>query len=292
MEATPTVRGIYLMILGVSFLSFMDSAVKWLLLQDISAIEIIAVRGWLISGVLLLMLPRYKGWKTLQTQHFKLHLIRALIGFFAPLMFFISLKYLPLADTTAIFFCTTFFMTAGSKIFLGESVGIHRWAAVIVGFIGVVMVASPGTDTFQYATAFPVLAGASYAVIILTGRVLSRTDSSIKLVFYFNVVNTIIASIAVPFFWTTPTPEVLWMIVLVSGLALGGYFSLTNAFILAPVSAIAPIEYLSLVWATFLGYLFWDEIPTPLAWGGMVLILVAGLYIVWRESRHRPTFTP
>jgi drug/metabolite transporter (DMT)-like permease len=291
MNASPTLKGILLMLLGVSLLSIMDSAVKWLLLKDISVIEIIAVRGWLITLVLLLSLPKQGGWKTLQTGRIKLHLLRTVIGFFAPLCFFLSLKYLPLADTTAIFFCTTFFMTAGSTIILGEYVGLHRWLAVFIGFIGVVLVSSPGTESFHPASILPLIAGAAYAVIILTGRLLARTDKPIKLVFYFNAFNTLIASCILPFFWATPSMEIMLMLLLVSALALAGYFCLTNAFTLAPVSAIAPIEYVALIWATLLGYLLWHEIPSLQAWQGMALILAAGLYIMWRESRHRPAMT-
>lgn len=276
------------MLLSVSFLSIMDSAVKWLLLKDISVIEIIAVRGCLITLVLLLSLPMQGGWKTLQTGRIKLHILRTIIGFFAPLCFFMSLKYLPLADATAIFFCTTFFMTAGSSIILGEHVGLHRWLAVLVGFIGVVLVSSPGTKSFHPASILPLIAGASYAVIILTGRLLARTEKPIKLVFYFNAFNTLIASCILPFFWVTPSMEIMLMLVLVSMLALAGYFCLTNAFTLAPISAIAPIEYVALIWATLLGYLLWHEIPSLQAWQGMALILAAGLYIMWRESRQRP----
>lgn len=288
MIASPTLKGILLMLLGISFLSMMDSVVKWLLLHGISVIEIIAIRGWLITAAILLSLPSQGGWKTLQTGRIKLHLVRTAIGFFAPFCFFTSLKFLPLADATAIFFCTTFFMTAGSTIFLGEYVGPHRWAAVIVGFAGVLLVSSPGNESFHPAAILPLIAGAAYAVIMLSGRVLARTDSPIKLVFYFNAFNTLLATTLLPFFWIAPSAEVMLVLLLVSVLALGGYFCLTNAFTLAPIGAIAPIEYIALLWATVLGYVFWDEIPAPIAWLGMALILSAGLYIMWREGRHRP----
>ncbi len=275
------------MLLGVSLLSIMDSVVKWLLLHGVSVIQIIAIRGWLITLVLMLSLPKQGGWQSLRTAQLKLHIVRTVIGFFAPLCFFLSLKFLPLADTTAIFFCTTFFMVAGSKVFLGEEVGLHRWAAVVIGFVGVLFVASPGSASFRPAAFLPLIAGASYAVIILSGRVLVRTDSPMKLVFYFNAFNTLIASFLLPFFWISPSLQELLVLLIVAGLALAGYFCLTHAFTLAPISAIAPIEYLSLVWATLLGYFFWNEIPTQIAWLGMMLILSAGLYIMWRESQHQ-----
>ncbi len=276
------------MLLGVSSLSLMDSVVKTILQYDIPVIEFIAIRGWLITSVLLMVLPLKGGWSALSTQHIKVHIGRTVIGFFAPFLFFSSLKYLPLADATAIFFCTTFFMTAGSMIFLGEKVGIHRWSAVAIGFIGVLLVSSPGAQSFHPASFLALAAGAAYAAIMLVGRLLTRTDSSFKMVFYFNTINALIASAVLPMVWVTPDGKVLMLIALASALALTGYFCITHAIRLVPIGVVAPIEYAALIWATTLGYVLWDEIPTRNAWMGMLVILAAGLYIMWREGRHTP----
>jgi drug/metabolite transporter (DMT)-like permease len=276
------------MLLGVSFLACMDSVVKALLNLNVSVIQIIAIRGWMITGVLLLSLPFRGGLKAIATRRIKLHLLRTGIGFFAPLCFFLSLKYLPIADATAIFFCTTFFMTAGSVIVLGERVGVHRWSAVIFGFIGVLIVSSPGTESFHPASVLPLLAGAAYAGIILSGRLLTRTDSPFKLVFYFTAFNTLVATLLLPFFWQSISLDAMLLMLLVSALALCGYLCLTYAISIAPIGVIAPIEYIALIWATVLGYVFWQEIPSSAAWLGMAIILTAGLYIMWRESHSTP----
>jgi len=283
-------RGIIFMIIGVSALSLMDAAVKSTLQLDIPVLEIIAIRGWMITAVLLLALPFRGGWQALSTRKIKLHVGRTLIGFFAPFLFFSSLKFLPLADATAIFFCTTFFMTAGSVFFLGEHVGIHRWSAVVVGFIGVLVVSSPGSGSFQAGALLALLAGAAYAVIMLSGRLLTRTDSSFKMVFYFNAINSLISTALLTLVWTPPSQTALLLILLASTLALIGYFCITHAIRLSPIGVVAPIEYIALVWATVLGYVFWEDIPTFNVWIGMAIILSAGLYIMWRESRQ-PTET-
>jgi drug/metabolite transporter (DMT)-like permease len=284
MTPQANLRGMLFMLLSVSFLTCMDSLVKALLNLNINVIQIIAIRGWMITGVLLLSLPLQGGTKVLATRHIKLHLLRTGIGFFAPLCFFLSLKYLPLADTTAIFFCTTFFMTAGSVFILGEQVGVHRWSAVAVGFVGVLIVSSPGSESFHPASILPILAGAAYAGIILSGRLLTRTDSPFKLVFYFNAFNTLIGTLLLPFFWQPLSINIMLLMLLVSTLALGGYLCLTYAISIAPIGVIAPIEYVALIWAAFLGYVFWQEVPSTSAWLGMAIILSAGLYIMWRES--------
>lgn len=279
-------RGIIFMFLGVSALSLMDAAVKTTLHLDIPVLEIIAIRGWIITAVLLLAIPFKGGWHCLSTGKIKLHIGRTVVGFFAPFLFFSSLKFLPLADATAIFFCTTFFMTAGSMFFLGEQVGIHRWSAVIVGFIGVLVVSSPGSGSFQAGALLALLAGAAYAVIMLSGRLLTRTDSSFKMVFFFNAINSLISTALLPMVWTPPSQTASLLILLTSALALIGYFCITHAIRLSPIGVVAPIEYISLVWATVLGYVFWEDIPTMSVWVGMAIILSAGLYIMWRESRH------
>ncbi len=287
LNISPTMRGIILMLLGVSLLSSMDACVKWLVQRDVSVIQIMAMRGWLHVLVLLLLLPRRGGFKSVVSKQYKLHFLRTAIGFFAPLCFFLSLKYLPIADATAIFFCATFFMVAGSKYFLGEQVGVHRWAAVVVGFMGVLLVSSPGGSGFHPASLLAMASGASYAVIIVLGRVMVKKESPFILVFYFSGLNALVATLLVPFFWGMPSTEEMGMMLLLATLALGGYFALTTAFSLAPISVIAPMEYIALIWATLLGYFIWQEIPTGSTWAGMGLILSAGLYIIWRESQHK-----
>ncbi len=274
------------MLLGISCLALMDSVIKSILQYDIPVIEIMAIRGWLITSVLVLALPFIGGWSALSTQHIKVHIGRTVIGFFAPFLFFSSLRFLPLADATAIFFCTTFFMTAGSMFFLGEHVGIHRWSAIAIGFIGVLLVSAPGAQGFHPAAILALLAGAAYAAIMLIGRLLTRTDSPFKIVFYFNTFNAIISTALLPMVWVTPSGTVLLLILLASALAMCGYFFLTHAIRLAPIGVVAPIEYVALIWATSLGYVLWGEIPKFNAWIGMAIILSAGLYIMWRESRQ------
>ena len=277
------------MLLGVSCLSLMDSVVKTILQYDIPVVEIMAIRGWLITTALLLMLPFKGGWPALATGRIKVHIGRTIIGFFAPFLFFSSLKFLPLADATAIFFCTTFFMTAGSMLFLGERVGMHRWSAIAIGFVGVLLVSSPGAQSFHPASILALLAGAAYAAIMLVGRLLTRTDSSFKIVFYFNTFNAIISTALLSTVWVTPDATVLLLILLASALAMSGYFCLTHAISLVPIGVVAPIEYVALIWATSLGYVLWGEIPALNAWIGMAIILSAGLYIMWRESRPQVT---
>lgn len=289
---TTALKGVLLMTAGISFLSVMDGMVKWLMLRDMSPLQLIAVRGWIIIVVVmvaLLLVPRLGGLRALKTRRIKHHFGRSLGGVFAPILFFFSLKAIPLADAVTIFFCTTFIMVAGSVLFLNEQVGIHRWSAVVIGFIGVLIAMQPGTSAFQPASLLVLGAGSAYAIILVSGRWLSQTESSLQLIFYFTFFNTLICSAALlaiwPDLWRPMIDREVYLIVLIAAVALAGYVFLTRAFSIAPISVIAPIEYLALFWAVLIGYLVWGEVPTLLVWLGITLILGAGLYIGYRESR-------
>ncbi len=273
------------MLLAMATLSIMDAGIKWLVLRDIPVMQIIAIRGWLITIALLIYVIWRFDLKILHTTKLKQHIVRAGLGVFAPLLFFYSLRFLPLADATAIFFCGIFFMTAGSAWILNEPVGWHRWTAVIVGFIGVLIIIRPGAEVFQSASILPVISAASYATMLLWGRKLSKTESTLKIVFYFNLVFMLIGSCGLPFVWRSVPALDATLLLMVSAIALLGYYSVTRAFTLAPISVIAPLEYTSLIWALILGYAIWGEFPDLISWIGISIIVWSGLYIVYREKR-------
>ena len=134
--------GIANMLVGIGFLSLMDGTVKWLIGAEYSVAQIVAVRGWIIVALLLLWVPRTGGFAALRSRRPLAHLGRIVAGFGSVFFFFTSLRTLPLADATVIFFGATFIMTALSALLLGERVGIHRWGAVAIGFAGVYVAAA------------------------------------------------------------------------------------------------------------------------------------------------------
>lgn len=275
-------RAVTMMLAGVLALSAMDATVKWLLMRGLSPFQIIAERGWIITLFMLVSLPR-QGPYALRTTRIRAHLLRTLVGFLAPVLFFLSLRTVPLADATAIFFSATFFLAAGSAQVLGEPVGYHRWIAIMVGFAGVVVVTAPGSELFQPASLLSLGAGAAYAVLVLAGRWLSTTETTFRLVFYYNAITTLLATFVLPFFWRSLAPGELAMILLTAILALVGYLFLTRAFTIGPVGVVAPFEYTALLWAVLFGLLFWGEVPAPRVWLGLAIILSSGLYIILRE---------
>ena len=280
--------GIGLMILAMLLFAVMDGLAKWLVSAQMSAIQLIAIRSWIIILLILLMLAAKGEINELATRHPWRHVFRGCFGFFAPLAFFTSLKSLPLADATVIFFSSTFMLTAASALFLKERVGIHRWSAVMVGFGGVIIAMNPRGGGDLQAYLLVLVATTIYAMIFVSGKHLSRNDSVISLVFSLQLGMGFMATLALPWVWVPISMVELGQLAVLAVIALFAHYLFAAAFARAEVSALAPFEYTALLWATGIGYLVWQDIPTREVWIGAAIIMACGLYVVHRESlRHR-----
>ena len=276
--------GIGFMLLAMLLFETMDALVKWLVLADISVILILFFRSWLIVGMILIYLGLRRELLELRTRKPVQHAVRGLVGFFAPFCFFLSLKTLPLADATVVFFSSTFILTAASALIFHERVGIHRWSAVVIGFGGVVIAMNPGGGGDMTAYLLVLASTVVYSMLFLTGKYLSREDSVMSLVFSFNLGVGVVAILALPWIWQPVPLDSLIKILLLSVIAFAGHFAFYAAFARADVSALAPFEYFALVWATLIGYLVWRDIPATEVWIGAAIITACGLYVVHRES--------
>ena len=265
----------------------MDVVGKFLLTTsaDYSTVQILAIRGWIILLLFLMALPALGGINALQTTRIWHHCLRSTIGLGAPLFFFMSIKLLPLADATAAFFSSTFIAVLLSAIILKERVARHNWLAVASGFIGVLFVVQPGAGVFRPEILFVLISALSYAIFILMSRWMSDTESTFTLVFYTNLVITLLTTIMLPFFWKDIFWEILAGIALMALLGIGGQLCLTHAFRLAPVGVIAPIEYSGLIWSTLFGFLFWSELPGLLVFTGIGIIMLSGIYLAYQELK-------
>jgi drug/metabolite transporter (DMT)-like permease len=272
------------MILAMLLFVIMDALAKWLVSSQMSAIQLIAIRSWIILPLILLLLAARGGLKDLATRHPLQHMLRGCGGFFAPLAFFTSLKSLPLADATVIFFSSTFILTAASAIFLKERVGLHRWTAVLIGFVGVVIAMDPGGGGDLQSYLLVLAAAMIYSMIFVSGKHLSHKDSVITLVFSLHLGMGLMATLALPWVWIPVSLAEVGQLSLLTVIALFAHYLFTAAFARADVSALAPFEYTSLLWATAIGYLVWQDIPTRQVWIGASIIIACGLYVVHRES--------
>jgi drug/metabolite transporter (DMT)-like permease len=283
---TNNLLGIGLMMLAMLLFELMDAVAKWLVSEDMSAIQVIAVRSWLITVMILLILAIRGELAELVTKRPLQHALRGIIGFFAPFTFFTSLKTLPLADATVVFFSSSFVLTAASALFLKEQVGIHRWSAVAIGFVGVVIAMNPQGDGPVASYLLVLCATVIYSMIFISGKQLSKQDSVISLVFSLHLGMGISATIALPWVWVPISITVLGELFVMTLIALVAHYVFAAAFARADVSALAPFEYTALIWATLIGYVIWLDIPSTEVWIGAAIIIGCGLYVMHRESLH------
>lgn len=277
--------GIVLVLAAVGFLSVMDALVKVLVDGGLAVLQMLALRSWLVVPVMAAWALRGGGLAALKTRRPGLHLLRVVLGSGAPLMFFTSLKTLPLADATTIFFGTTFLMTALSVPMLKEHVGPHRWAAVIVGFVGVVVAMRPSGDMIDAGALYALGASVSYALFMLVTRKLGSSESALKQVLYFHLWLCLLGTASLPFVYRPYTGDEVALIAVVGVLVVGGHLCLTRGFSVAPVGLVAPFEYSAMIWAAALGYLVWGDVPGPFVVVGATLIVLSGLYLTYREAR-------
>ena len=278
--------GVLFMLMGMLGMGLTDTAAKWLVSADYPVIQVIAIRGWFISAILLAWIVFAQQAAGLRTKRPWAHVLRLVVAFMGPVFMFRALQDMPLADVTVIVFGSTFMTTALSVPLFKEKVGLHRWGAVILGLIGVVIALRPGTEVFNPSALFALLAGLSFAGINLTARWLRDTESTFQLIFYLMIGITLLSSMALPSVWVT-VEMADWAIFGAMGIfTIVGYIFMTRAFMVAPTGLVAPFEYTVLIWAVAFGFLVWGDVPDIYVWTGAVVIISSGLYLVHRESKH------
>lgn len=196
----------------------------------------------------------------------------------------VGIRFIPLADATAILFVAPLVMTALSVPLLRERVGIHRWIAVVVGFIGVLIITRPGYGGFGLSAAILVAGACLSALYQLLTRVLRSTETPEAMIFYTALIGTLVAAVALPFDWVTPDLKG-WGFLAASGLIYGlGQVLLVKAFSEAEASLLAPFLYAQILGAALIGYLVFGDWPDMVSILGTVIIIIAGLYVAWREQ--------
>lgn len=218
------------------------------------------------------------------TKNLKLQILRSVLIFCAGVSFWSGLMYLPLADCTVIAFISPLLVTILSVFLLGEKVGFHRWGCVMIGLLGVILVIRPGMGIVHWAVVLPLISALFYSALLIITRVLGQREDALTTLFYTSIGGLILSSILVLFFWKTPSP-IQWLFLIWLGL-LGavGHFLMIKAFEKAPASLLAPFNYTSLIWATFLGFFLFGDLPDAWTIFGAIIIISSGLYLVQRES--------
>ncbi len=216
----------------------------------------------------------------IHTQRIKLQIFRSILIFLAGLVFWGALMFLPLADCVVISFASPLLLTALSVPILGESVDVHRWGAVILGLLGVMIVIRPGMGIVHWASILPLISAIFYASFQITTRILGRTDNALTTLFYTSAGGLILSSIAVLFVWVPPSLEQWLVLVLMGFLGAVGHYSMIKAFEYAPASLLAPFDYTKLIWAMLLGFVFFGDLPDTGTVIGAIIIVSSGFYLL------------
>ena len=257
-----------------------------LLGQRLHITQILLVRQ---IGMVIMVAPailrNFPG--SLRTARPGLQLIRVFCALVAMLFGFTAVIHMPLADATAIFFAKSFFVTVFAVFFLAETVGVYRWSAVLIGFVGVMIMLQPGTDNFSiYGLASLVGAAGAAAVMILL-RLLSRSDSADTIMTYGALGVGLVMIVPGIYFWQQPT-ESEWL--LLAAVAVVSYFGQRcNIFAYkhGEASLLASLDYVRLLWATLFGFLVFDQLPGMSTWFGAVIVVAAAIFTIYRESRRK-----
>ena len=283
-SASDTGRGIGMMVLAVGLYSIMDAMVKWLG-PDYPTMELVFFRSLFAFIPIAFVLWRSGSLAGLRTSRPWGHAARALAGLFAISLFFYTYTRMPLANVVAISFAAPLLVTALSVPLLGERVGWRRWSAILVGFLGVIVMVKPDSGMFDGVAILALAGTVFYALVIVSIRKLSRTETPLAIVFYYALTATLLTGAVLPFVWVMPDAEGWVLLVLVGVIGGIAQFAMTHAFRLADVSIIAPFDYMHMIWAALLGFFIWGEVPGNSIWIGTAIVMASGIYILLREAQ-------
>ncbi len=273
-------------LLAIFLFAGMDTLIKYL-----SAVYPVAQLMFVRSAVALVLVGGISvartGWSGLRTRRPFAHVGRSFAGLMSMACFFYAFKHLPLAEVYVLSFAGPLFITALSMPLLKEPVGWRRWAAVLVGFGGVLVMARPEAG----APILPVLVGVTaaffYALAMIAVRGLARTESNAAIVVYLLLTTTVVSGIAAIPDWVSPSLFDMGLMLLVGTLGGAAQVLMTQAFRLGRAAVVAPFEYTGMIWATLLGFLVFGDVPTPAVLVGAGIIIASGLYILHRETMKR-----
>ncbi len=273
--------GFFYMFISVCAFSLMDVIVKWS--DDYPVGQVLFFRGFCGIIPILFLIPKDRYFDFYKTARPLLHFKRCLAGLIALVSIFIALRNLPLATVVSITFAAPIFTTIFSIFLLNEKVGLYRWLAVIVGFIGIIFITEPGFSSLNLYYIYPIIfcLGLSYVAIAI--RKLSSTEPAWLISFFFSFSIMLLSFLSFYQGWVLPTLLDLFLLSMVG--ILGGLANLwlSQSYKYSEVSLVSPLKYLGLVFAIIFGYFIWNEIPTSKTLLGALLVIVSSIIIFRRE---------
>ena len=281
--------GFLYMFLSICAFSLMDIIVKWSVEYPIG--QVLFFRGFFGIIFYFFIIPKNRLHNFYKTKRPGLHFLRCLSGLIALVAIFIALRKLPLATVVSISFAAPIFTTIFSIFLLNEKVGIFRWLAVIVGFIGIVIITEPGISQLNIYYFFPIIFCLGLSYVAITIRQLSSSEPVWLISFYFSLAITLLSFLTIPQGWVLPSFDhfiILSLIGIFGGVA---NLWLSQSYKYSEVSLVTPLKYLALVFAIIFGYFIWGEIPTIKTLLGALLVITSTLIIFRREIYKKKIIT-
>ena len=278
------------MLLSLILFTLMDASVKWLG-ADYATAQIMFFRCAVALVPVLVIVFMRGGIGVLRTHNKKLHILRSVIGISAMGFAFYAFSLMPLAEAISILHTAPLFSTALSVLILREAVGPRRWTAVLLGFIGMLIVVRPGEDMLASGSLFMLMAAFCIGCTTIIIRHLGKIDDPVCITFYFTMTGIIASLIGLLFQdWQQPPPLALLLLILVGLFGGMAQYLMTLSYRYVAIGTLAPLKYMTIVFGGIIAYLVWNEIPDLQSFAGIGIIVASGIYTLHRElivSRRR-----
>lgn len=276
------------MVLAVFLMTFKDSLAK-LTGGNYSPVLILWVQFVFMSSVYFPFLIWRYGPSVLLPKPFFPQVFRGLAIVVAVILFYWAIETIPLADATAMSFTAPLVVTAISPIFLGEKVGLRRWSAVTVGFLGVMLILRPDMENIRLGYLMTLGTGFFLGFFYMYNRKLASAAPLFVSAAYTAYIGAIVLTPAIPFVWSPPQPQDLTVIFWFLIISTVGQTVLTTAFRFGEATFIAPFQYTQIIGATLFGFIMFGDFPDRLTWVGIAIAIMCGVYIAVREGKNKPT---
>ncbi|MGI9524999.1 MAG: DMT family transporter [Hyphomicrobiaceae bacterium] len=285
-----SLKGILSMALAAMILTLHDTLTK-ILLETYPINQIVLVRQGFSLLILVVVVHATVGWKGVGVVNRTAVAWRAIAFAATTVLIVASLSVLPVAIVLALVFASPLIVAALSVPFLGETVGRHRWAAILAGFIGILIILRPFSSSFDILLVLPVAASIAAGCRDVVTRWAGRTDSPLAILFWSNAAAVTLALFTVSFGWISISATHLFLLLVVAGLNTAAHFLMIVSLRLADAALVSPLRYTALVWAVILGYLIWGYLPDNWTFFGASIVICSSIYLGLREARlHKRTF--
>lgn len=271
-------------IMGWMMLPFMDGLAKYLS-SDMHFLQVVWGRYFFMLLITVIITYFFFRKYLIKPNNINIQVIRSFLLFITTILFFYSISIISLPEALTLAFISPIVVTVFSIILLKEKVGLHRWIAVITGFLGVLIVMRPGFNEINLATLSALFAGIIYALFIIYTRKLSFTDSPFVTLIFTSIVGSVLISLIVPFYWINLNFNQILLLILLASIGSLGHFLIILSLQIGEASKLSPLGYFEIITNIFVSYAFFGYLGNIYMYTGLMLIVLSGIYIVVRENK-------